>query len=133
MSSFDSEMMKAWEKSVAAWWDEVLDSDEFLDAMGSNVAGGARARAGYEQNVDKGMQSLHLPTRKDLVRVARICGLLEDKLLGMEDKLLAMDDRLADMERASLQARIDAAEARLANQEKLATIEAKLDRLLAGS
>ncbi len=130
MTSFDAEMMKAWEKSVATWWDEVLESDAFLDAMGSNVAGGARGRAAYEQGVDQGLQQLHLPTRKDMVRVARICGLLEDRLLQFEDRLLSMEDRLADIEKQSLQARIDAAEARLAGQDRLAAIESKLDRLL---
>ncbi len=130
MKSFDAEMMKAWEKSVAAWWDEVLDSEAFLEAMGTNVAGGARGRASYEQGVDKGLEQLHLPTRKDMVRVARICGLLEDRLHQHEDQLLAMQDRLAELEKQNLQARIDAAEARLASQDKLAAIEAKLDRLL---
>ena len=130
MKSFDAEMMKAWEKSVAAWWDEVLDSEAFLEAMGTNVAGGARGRAAYEQGVDKGLEQLHLPTRKDMVRVARICGLLEDRLHQHEDQLLAMQDRLAELEKQNLQARIDAAEARLASQDKLAAIEAKLDRLL---
>ena len=130
MKTFDAEMMKAWEKSVAAWWDEVLDSDAFLEAMGTNVAGGAKGRSSYEEGVDRGLEQLHLPTRKDLIRVARICGLLEDRLLHHEDRLLAMEDRLVQIEKQSLQARIEAAEARLAAQERLEAIDAKLDRLL---
>ena len=66
---------------------------------------------------------------KDVVRLARIASLLEDKVLAVEDTLLDQGDTLGRVERESLQARVDAAEALVTVQERLATIDAKLDAL----
>lgn len=133
MTQMHDEMYDAWEKAMGQWWTQVLDSPTFIQGMGQGLGAQAKARSAYEQQVDKTMESMHLPTRKDLVRVAKICTLLEDRLLALEDRLLELDDQRVAAEKDALQARIDAAEARLAHAEQLATIEGKLDALLAAA
>lgn len=121
-----------WETALSGWWDQVLESPAFLDAMGQSLKTGATTRARYEQSVDDGLTKLHLPTRADLTRVARIASLLEDRLLKVEDLLLEVKDdlavRLVAAEEEALKARIDAAETRLELRERLTALEARLER-----
>lgn len=123
------DLYRNWEKAMTSWWDQVLESPAFLGAMGQNLATQSQARATYEKSVDETMEKLHLPTRKDLVRVARIATLLEERLLAQEDLLLAMKDRLADAEREAVRARVEAAEARLEIRETLAALRGDVEAL----
>ncbi len=138
LTKLSSDMYRQWESAVGDWWDKVLESPTFLGAMGDQVAAQSKLRKGYEEKVDESMTAMHLPSRKDMVRLARIATLLEDKLLSLEDRLLAVDDRLValdtrldQMERESLRARVDAAEARLAAADRLTSLEDKIDALTA--
>jgi uncharacterized coiled-coil protein SlyX len=133
LNQFSEEMYKQWEKGVTAWWDQLLDSKEFLGASGRQLAGMAQARAVYEKNVDEQLSRMHLPTRGDMTRLARIATLLEKRLLEMEDTVLEIRDGLARHEQAvaraekeALQARIEAAEARVALAETLAALDGRL-------
>jgi len=129
LKDMSTEMYRAWEQSMTKWWDAVLDDPQFIKGMGDNLSMQSRTRKGYEDQVDKAMESMHLPSRKDVVRLARIASLLEDKVLGLEDTLLDQSDALGRVEKESLQARVDAAEALVTVQERLQTIDAKLDAL----
>lgn len=122
-------MYEQWEKSMGAWWDQVLESPSFLDAMGKGLEGQARAKGAWADAVDDGLSKMHLPTRGDLVRVARIATLLEEKVLAVEDTLLRVEDRLVALEKEVVQARIEAAEARIEARERLDAIQARLDAL----
>lgn len=126
-SKLSNEMYTQWEKGMTSWWDQVLENPQFLKAMGDNLTQQARARRAYERAVDEGLEKAHLPTRTDLVRVARIATLLEEKILRLEDLLLDIQDKVASAEKEALKARIDAAEARVALEERLAAIEARLE------
>jgi hypothetical protein len=123
-------MYDQWEKGMTAWWDQVLENPQFLKAMGENLSARARGEKMYQQAVDEGLERAHLPSRTDLVRVARIATLLEEKVLRVEDAVLQMKDQLDRIEREALLARVEAAEARVALQERLAGLEG---RLAAGS
>lgn len=124
-----NDMYQQWEQAMTAWWDQVLESPEVLKASGQNLSVMARARRKYEEGMDQGLHQLHLPTREDLTRVARIATLLEERLLQVEDTLLQVKDQLDGMERATLQARVEAAETRLELRERLAELQARIDRL----
>lgn len=126
-SRLTGDIYRSWEKAMTRWWDQTLDSPDFLATLGENLTVQSAARAQYEEHVDKSMAAMHLPSRKDVVRLARIATLLEDRILAMEDRLLALEDRLVRMERDALQARVDAAEALLAVSEKLDAIDGKLE------
>ena len=130
-SAFTGEIYETWEKSMTQWWDQVLESPAVLENMGKLFSDATRARSTYEESVDKGLEQLHLPTRQDLLRVARIASLLEDRQLALEDRLLSLEDRLVDMEKEALKARVDAAETRLMVEDRLSSIDHKLDALLA--
>jgi len=121
------QMYQQWEQAMTTWWDQVLESPDFLKASGENLSQMAQARKKYETAVDEGLGQLHLPTRGDLVRVARIATLLEERLLQVEDTMLAMRDQVESLERETVQARIEAAEARLELRERLAELQARLD------
>lgn len=123
------ELYRHWESAMTQWWDHTLDSPAFLGALGKNLEGAARARGHYEKAVDASLERMHLPTRSDLVRVARVATLLEDRLVEQEDLVLELKDRLSRVEREVVEARIEAAEARLELREALDAIRA----LLAGA
>lgn len=122
------DLYRGWEKAMTSWWDQVLDSPAFLNQLGDNLTAQSAARARYEEHVDRSMTAMHLPSRKDVVQLARIATLLEDRILAMEDRLLAMEDQLVRMERDSLQARVDAAEALVAVRESLEALDAKVGK-----
>lgn len=118
-----------WEKGMTAWWDQVLDSPQFLGTMGDNLANQARARGAYAKMVDDGLAKANLPSRNDLIRVLRIATMLEEKILAVEDRLLTMQDSLQRIEKEALTARIEAAESRVELQERLAALQDKLASL----
>lgn len=126
MNKVGDELYGHWERAMTSWWDQVLESPAFLGAMGKNVEGAAKARGQYERAVDDTMERMHLPTRGDVVRVARVATMLEEKLLQQEDLVLELRDRLAGMEREVVQARIEAAEARLELRESMAALRGDL-------
>lgn len=120
------EMYRIWERSMTEWWDQVLDSNAFLKGLGANLSAQTQARSQYERSVDETLSRMHLPTRSDLTRLAKISGMLEERLLKQEDLLLEMSDRMASLEKEALQARIEATEARLEMRERLAELQARL-------
>lgn len=60
-TKLQDDMYGEWEKSMTAWWDQVLDNPAFLGKLGENVAGMAKARKMYEDTLDKGLERAHLP------------------------------------------------------------------------
>ena len=137
-SRFTNDLYSTWEKSMTAWWDTVLDSPEFLGASGKGLSAMAQARKQYESQVEEQLSRMHLATRGDLTRLARIANLLEERVLQMEDTLLEAKDLLKSQARAMdalqrevVQARIEAAEARLEQRERLATLQDELAGLRA--
>ncbi len=128
-SKMSQQIYDQWEQGMTAWWDQVLESPAFLSALGDTVANQSRARGQYAQAVDENLKRMHLPTRGDLVRVARIATLLEEKVLTVEDHLLSMQDTLGRIEKEAITARIDAAETRIELRERLNALEERLEAL----
>lgn len=133
---FSDDMYKMWEQSMTTWWDQVLDSKEFLGASGKGLSAMAGARRQYEGQVDEQLSRMHLPTRGDLTRLARIATLLEERVLKMEDTVLEVKDllearesRIGSLEKEVLQARIEATEARVELREALAALNETLAAL----
>jgi hypothetical protein len=133
---FSDDMYKMWEQSMTTWWDQVLDSPEFLGASGKGLSAMAGARRQYEGQVDEQLSRMHLPTRGDLTRLARIATLLEERVLKMEDTVLEVKDllearesRIDSLEKQVLQARIEATEARVELRETLASLKDTLAAL----
>lgn len=128
-----NDFYKQWEGAMTRWWDQVLDSPAFLDGMGKNAAGYAKARGAWQKQMDEMAERMHVPGKADLVRLARICTLLEERLLQQEDRILEMQDRFVGLEKELIQARIEAAEARLEQREQLGRIEEMLKQMGAGA
>ncbi len=116
-SKLSGDMYRGWEDAMTNWWDQVLESPAFLSGLGKNLEAQTRTRSAYEDKVDEAMTNMHLPSRKDVVQLARIATLLEDRILLMEDRLLGMSDQLTRIETELLRARVDAAEALLASKD----------------
>lgn len=125
------DLYRQWEKAMSGWWDQVLESPAFLGAMGQNMTAASQARGAYEKAVEETLQRMAVPSRGDVVRIAKVCSLLEERLLAQEDVLLQLQDKLAASEREAVQARIEAAEARLELRERMDAIEKLLARALA--
>ncbi len=125
-NNMNREVYQQWEKGMTAWWDQVLDNPSFLGALGNNVSQMSKARAAYEKAVDETLNKAHLPTRADLVRVARIATLLEEKVLQVEDIVLEVQDNLGRIEKEALLARIETSEGRVDLNLRLDRIEAAL-------
>lgn len=131
LASLSSEMVRQWERNLAQWWSALLDDPSAVRGMGERLAAQAELRGRWEEGVDRSMEAMHLPSRKDLVRLARIASMLEDRLVAIEDQVLEQGERLEGLNKEVLRARVDAAEALVTVDERLATIEAKLDALTA--
>ena len=125
------EMYRLWEQGMTSWWDQALSSSAFRSHLGENLANQRRARDQYERSVDETLSRMHLPTRSDLTRLARIATLLEERLLQQEDTLLAMKAQLSQLEKEALHARIEATEARIEAREAQADMSARLRALQA--
>ena len=131
MKQMGDEMYKHWERAMGSWWDQVLETPAFLGAMGQNLEGMAGARGQYEKAVDEAAERMHLPSRSDVVRIAKVASMLEERLLQQEDLVLGLNDQLARLEREAVQARIEAAEARIELRDTLSAIRADLGRMSA--
>lgn len=131
LTKLSGEFYRHWEKAVGDWWDRTLETPAVLGAMGDGLATQTRARHAWEQKMDENLSAMHLPSKKDVVRLARVAGLLEDKLLALEDRLLALDDRFASLEKETLKARIESAEARLAVVDRISALEDRIGALTA--
>lgn len=121
-----ADFVQGWERSVAVWWDRVLESPEVLAALNKTLAGQVDQRRNLQQLGQRWMERMNLPTRADLTRLARIATLLEERLLAIDDRLLDLQDRVARAETEAVRARVDAAEARVELLERLAALEARL-------
>ncbi len=133
MKQMGDELYKHWERAMGSWWDQVLETPAFLGAMGQNLEAMAGARGHYEKAVDEAAERMHLPSRSDVVRVAKVASMLEERLLQQEDLVLGLKDQMVRLEREAVQARIEAAEARIELRETLADIRAQLGGLSAGA
>lgn len=139
-SKMSADLYRQWEDSVSGWWDQVVESPAFVDGASKSMGGLAELRAQYEQQMDEGLSRMHLPSRGDVTRLARICNLLERRLLDLEDHILELRDGLAERDaRASrieaelVQARIEAAEARIEQRTQLDALQARLASLEAAA
>lgn len=134
-SKMSSDLYKQWESSVSGWWDQLVESPGFLDQASQSMAQMSRMREQYEQSTDEALARMHLPSKGDVTRLARIATLLEKRVLDVDDRVLELTDALAErdariarLEAEVVQARIEAAEARL---ELRTTLEALQERLAA--
>lgn len=130
LGKLSGEWYRQWEEGVTKWWDAVLDNPTFVKGMGDNLAQQSRTRARWEEGVEKSMEAMHLPSKKDLVRVARITSLLEDRVVGVEDRVLSVVDQLDRIEKEMLKARVADAEGKLRLEDRLTAIEERLERVL---
>ncbi len=126
LSALTGELYRNWERTTATFWDQVLDDPNFLNGMSGLAAANATAQRRMAEATNKTLETLHLPTREDITRVARLVGQVEDRLLAVEDQLHALTDSVAAAHKEALKARVEAAETRLALEERLAGIEALL-------
>lgn len=131
-SGMAGQAVRSWEEAMESWWTQAMASPAFRTAMSEHMVSGGQARGAYEEQVDRTLRQLHLPTREDIARMLRVASLLEDRLLAMEDRLLAMEDRLDGLERDVLKARLDAAEALLSTTERLEAMERRLAKVEGG-
>ena len=52
LKDMSMEMYRQWEKSMATWWDGLLDDPTVIKGMGDNLAAQSRVRKGFEDQVD---------------------------------------------------------------------------------
>ncbi len=128
LGKLGDELYSHWERAMGGWWDQVLENPSVLDAMGKSLGGAAQARGKYEKGVDDTMAQMHLPTRGDVIRVAKIAAMLEERVLQQEDLVLGLKDQMGRLEKEAVHARIEAAEARLELRETVAALRAELAR-----
>ncbi len=125
-----NQMYEQWEKGMTEWWEGMMQNPAFLGSLGDNMANMTQMRTAWDDAIDQGLERARMPTRKDMIRLASIISLLEDKLMKVEDQLLASGDQLVQMEKALLTSRIESVEMRLELNERLSRIELSLERAL---
>jgi hypothetical protein len=125
-----NQLYEQWEKGMTEWWESLMQNPAFLGSLGDNMANMTQMRTAWDDAIDQGLDRARMPTRKDMIRLASVVSLLEDKLLKVEDQLLNSHDRLIEMEKALLTSRIESAEMRLELNERLSRMELALERAL---
>jgi hypothetical protein len=123
----EGEWLRQWEQSLAKWWDTAIEDPAFVRGVGDALAGRAQLRSSWEQGVERTLDQMHMPSKRDVVRLARIASMLEDRLVDIEEQLADMCCRLDRMEKETLRARIDSAEALIRLEERLSALHEKLD------
>ena len=102
------DLMAQWKQFLDQWiaaWSKVLEqavsTDSFAQAMGKqlesflNTAGPVKKAA--EQQVEAGLSTLGLPSRSQVVGLARQLVQLEEKVEGLQDRLDAILRRLTEV------------------------------------
>jgi hypothetical protein len=125
--SREGDWLKQWEQSLAKWWDTALEDPAFVRGFGDALAGRAQVRSSWEEGMERTLDQMHMPSKRDVVRLARIASLLEDRLVNVEEQLAEMNTRLDRMEKEALRARIDSAEVLIRLEEQLRALHDKLD------
>lgn len=125
-ASTGPDWFRQWEQSVTQWWDAVLEDPRFVKGMGDSLAGTAEVRSAWESGVDDTMHRMHLPAKSDVVRLARVASLLEDRLVALEDQVAESSARLERIEKEMLRARVDAATALVELRELADVLRARL-------
>ena len=103
------DLMAQWKQFLDQWiaaWSKVLEqamgTENFAQAMGKQLEGflsvAAPVKKAAEQQVEAGLAALGLPSRSQVVGLAKQIAGLEEKIEGVEDRIeaaLARLDRLA--------------------------------------
>jgi hypothetical protein len=128
--SREGDWLKQWEQSLAKWWDTALEDPAFVRGFGDALAGRAQLRSSWEQGMEQTLEQMHMPSKRDVIRLARIASMLEDRLVNVEEQLADVSARLDRMEKEALRARIDSAEVLIRLEEQLRALHEKLDARL---
>ncbi|MEL6342606.1 MAG: hypothetical protein AAFV53_05700 [Myxococcota bacterium] len=105
-----------WQANMAQWWQQALNLPQPP----------AQVRDRYELLVDATLQQMHLPSRTDLTRLARITDRLQALLSQQNNERYVLQEHIARLEKEVVQARIEAVESRLALRDQLQSIEQRL-------
>lgn len=128
-AALDDDLLQRWEQHFARWWGEVLEDPGAMRRVSEQIAARSALRSTWEAEIDRSMESMHLPSRTDLLRLARIVSSLEDRLVAVEDQVFEQSVQRSRLERETLKARVHAAEALVTVTERLACLEEKIDAL----
>jgi poly(hydroxyalkanoate) synthase III subunit E len=106
------DLMAQWKQFLDQWiaaWSKVLEqamsTENFAQAMGKQLEGflsvAGPVKKAAEQQVEAGVASLGLPSRSQVIALAKLVAGLEEKIEGVEDRIEAVLARLDSLAAAS--------------------------------
>jgi hypothetical protein len=128
MVDFSDMLFKQWEKGFSTFMDQLVRNQAFLTQMGKLMEGSNLFRMVVDRSIIKALESIQLPTRKDmedaLAAIRRIeveQQKLATRLDLLQDSLTAMTEAMATLGRVA----VDTAEASgCRNQKDMGDAEA---------
>lgn len=88
------QMRRAFFDSMAQYFDQYMRSDAFLSAMRQSMESGLAMQNMVNQQLQKGLNSMQMPSRVDTDHVAMLIRGVEDRLLDRIDELHKRIDRM---------------------------------------
>ncbi|MBL8880317.1 MAG: hypothetical protein JNG88_14480 [Phycisphaerales bacterium] len=88
------QMRRAFFDSLTQYFDQYMRSDAFLNAMRQSMESGLAMQNMINQQLQKGLNAMQMPSRMDTDHVAMLVRGVEDRLLDRIDELHKRIDRL---------------------------------------
>lgn len=88
------QMRRAFFDSLAQYFDQFMRSEVFLNAMRQSMENGLAMQHMMNQQLQKGLNAMQVPSRADTDHVAMLVRGVEDRLLDRIDELHKRIDRL---------------------------------------
>lgn len=84
---FGKSMFETWEKTMAESLERLTHDESFLKNMGNAVSNSLDLKKQFEENLEKYLRAINMPTKSDLERMLGYLHRIETKLLDLEDKI----------------------------------------------
>ncbi len=98
MLNATTEMLyKQWEKMFSGFMDYLVRNETFLASMGKMMEGSSIFKMVVDKSFERALESMRMPTRKDLEETLYAVRKLESSVLDTQEHIEALSDKLDKM------------------------------------
>lgn len=98
MLNATTEMLyKQWEKMFSGFMDYLVRNETFLASMGKMMEGSSIFKMVVDKSFERALESMRMPTRKDLEETLYAVRKLESSVLDTQERIDALSDKLDKM------------------------------------
>lgn len=97
MNAATEMLYKQWEKMFSNFMDYLVRNETFLASMGKMMEGSSMFKMVVDKSFERGLESMRMPTRKDLEETLYAVRKLESAVLDTQEQIEALGDKLDKM------------------------------------